>query len=74
MLDEHHRHALVGELTQQAREALGLAVVLARRRLVEQQHRRLAGQGTAELDQPALPGRERGDPHVGHSAADRSAR
>ena len=55
-------HALVGELDEQLAEALGLVVVLARCRLVEQQHLRLAGERPAELDQPALPGGERRRP------------
>ena len=66
MLDEHHRHPLVGQLTQETGELLGLAVILTRRGLVEEQHRRLAGEGTPQLHQPARSGRQRRDPDIGN--------
>ena len=47
-------------------EVLGLGLVLAGRRLVEQQQPGPGGQCPPQLDQPGLTGRERVGPHVGH--------
>ena len=58
VLDEHHRDAVVRELGEQAGERLGLLGRLAGRRLVEEEHARASRQGTAELDQAGLSGRE----------------
>ena len=65
VLDQHHGHAAGGQLAQQLGEALGLGRVLAGGRLVEQQHRRVAGQRPGQLDQAGLAGGHRGDPQVG---------
>ena len=65
VLDEHDGHALGGQLAQQGAERRGLAFVESRRRLVEQEDVRLGRQGTRQLDEPGLAGRELVGPDVG---------
>ena len=51
--------ALGGQLAQQLAERLGLGLVQARGRLVEQQQPRVAGQAAGQLEQPGGAGRDR---------------
>ena len=55
-----------GQLAQQTSERLGLGLVQARGRLVEQQHPRVGGQRPGQLDEPGLAGGQLVGPDVGH--------
>ena len=65
MLDHEDAPALGRQVTQQLAERLGLGLVLARRRLVEEQQLRVAGQAPGQLEQPGDPGGDRVGPLVG---------
>ena len=52
---------------QRRRERLRLVIGQAGERLVEQEHRRLAGERATDLDEPAEPERERVDVAVTHA-------
>ena len=59
VLDDDHRAAGLGlDPAQQRPERLGLALGHARRRLVEQHHRRVLGQQAGQLDDAAGAGRQ----------------
>ena len=62
MLDHEQRRAgALADAQQQRAERLGLALGDARRRLVEQQHRRAVREDAREVDDPAASGRELAD-------------
>ena len=68
MLDQQDRHAGAGQPGRAGvGEGLGLGLVQARRRLVEQQQPRAAGERAAQLDQPGLAGRQLVGPGVATS-------
>ena len=55
VLDEQDAEAVGRELAQQRAELVGLVLVEPGRRLVEQQHPRLARERARHLDQPRVP-------------------
>ena len=65
MLDHEDAAALGGQVAEQLAERVGLGLVLARRRLVEQQQLRVAGQAAGQLEQPGGAGRDRVGPLLG---------
>ena len=74
VLDEQHRHALVGQLGSSSAKTSVSPLVEPGRRLVEQQHLGSAGQGPAELDQSGQTGRQRVGALVGDGDAGRRGR
>ena len=65
VLDHQDAHALGGEVLEQVAEVVGLGLVEARGRLVEQQQPGGAGQAAGQLEQPGGAGGDRVGPVVG---------
>src|SRR5918997_495555 len=65
VLDEQDGQAVPGQPLEQVGEGVGLVLVEAGRRLVEQQDGRLAGERPPDLDEPGQAGREALHPLIG---------
>ena len=74
VLDQQDRRARRGQLGEHRREPLGLLIVLARRRLVEEQHLRVEGQAAGQLDDAAGAGGQRVRPRRRPGRPDRAVR
>src|SRR6266850_2190049 len=68
VLDQEHGDATRGDAADDLGEPCALARREARRRLVEQDEARLAGERARDFEQPPLPERERGDAGIAQLA------